>query len=102
MGNRTVALAKAKEDRRSWGISNTSHHISIEFLIIKNWPHAKLNNVFGFVIQFRVGIRYLICHGGEFDKKEFKRNLAGSVAYAPLLLGGGSTGQHLCLQTPSR
>ena len=47
-------------------------------------PPDKLHNGFGFVIQFSVGIRYvIICQGGEFDKKEFKRNLAGSVSFPP-------------------
>ena len=27
----------------------------------------------------RIGIRYVICQGASFDKKEFKNNLAGSV-----------------------
>jgi hypothetical protein len=44
----------------------------------------KLHNGFGFVIQFRVGIRYVICQGASFEKKEFKRNLAGSVSYPPV------------------
>jgi len=35
-------------------------------------PHHNLHNGFGFVIQFCVGIRYVICQGGEFDKKEIK------------------------------
>ena len=58
---------------------DTSRQISFEFLFIKTRPPDKLHNGFGFVIQFRVGIRYVICRGASFEKKEFKRNLAGSV-----------------------
>jgi prenyltransferase beta subunit len=43
-----------------------SRQISFEFLFIKTCPPDKLHNRFGFVIQFRVGIRYLKCEGGEF------------------------------------
>jgi hypothetical protein len=48
------------------GIRTTSRQISFEFLFIKTRPHDKLHNGFGFVVQFRVGIRYAICQGGEF------------------------------------
>ena len=66
------------------GIRTTSRQISFEFLFIKTCPPDKLHNGFGFVIQFRVGIRYLKCGGASFDKKEFNRNLAGSVSYPPV------------------
>ena len=49
--------------------------ISFEFLFIKTHPTDKLHSGCGFVIQLGVGIRYKICQGGSFDKKEFKRNL---------------------------
>jgi len=46
---------------------NRSKDIDIlEFLFIKTRPPDKLHNGFVFVIQFRVGIRYVICQGGEF------------------------------------
>jgi hypothetical protein len=48
------------------GIRTTSRQISFEFLFIKTRPLDKLPNGFGFVVQFRVGIRYVICQGGEF------------------------------------
>ena len=48
------------------GLRTTSRQISFEFLFIKTCPPDKLHNGFGFVIQFRVGIRYLKCEGGEF------------------------------------
>jgi len=48
------------------GIRNTSSQISFVFLFIKTRPPDKLHNGFGFVIQFLVGIRYVICQGGEF------------------------------------
>jgi hypothetical protein len=66
------------------GIRDTSPQISFEFLFIKTRPPDKLHNGFGFVIQFRVGICYVICQGASFEKKEFKRNLAGSVSYPPV------------------
>ena len=47
------------------GIRNTCQ-ISFEFLFIKTRPPDKLHNGFGFVIQFSVGICYVICQGGEF------------------------------------
>jgi hypothetical protein len=52
--------------RRHWGISTTSRQISFEFLFIKTCPPDKLHNGLCFVIQFRFGIRYLKCEGGEF------------------------------------
>jgi hypothetical protein len=48
------------------GLRNTSRQISFEFLFIKTCLPDKLHNGFGFVIQFRVGIRYRKCEGGEF------------------------------------
>ncbi len=48
------------------GIRTTSRQISFEFLFIKTRPLDKLHNGFGFVVQFRVGICYVICQGGEF------------------------------------
>jgi len=69
--------------RRSRGIRNTSCHISFEFLFIISCPPDKLHNGFGFVVQFRIGICHVICQGASFDKKEFKKNVAGSVSYAP-------------------
>jgi hypothetical protein len=62
-------------------LSTTSSQISFEFLFIKTCPPNKLHNRCGFVIKFRDGIRYLSCQGASFDKKEFKRNLAGSGYY---------------------
>jgi hypothetical protein len=52
--------------RRDRGIRNTSRQISFEFLFTKTRPPDKLHSGFGFVVQFRVGIRYVICQGGEF------------------------------------
>jgi len=54
--------------RRSRGIGNTSRHISFEFLFIKTCPPDKLHNGFGFVVQFSVEIRNVICQGGKFCK----------------------------------
>ena len=70
--------------RMDRGIRETSRQISFEFLFIKTRPPDKLHNGFVFVIQFRVGIRYLCVRGASFDKKEFKTNLAGSVSYPPV------------------
>jgi hypothetical protein len=56
-----------------------SRHISFEFLFIKTCPPDKLHNGFYFVVQFRVGIRYLSVRGASFDKIEFKRNVAGRL-----------------------
>ena len=61
-----------------------SRHISFEFLFIKTCPPDKLHNGFYFVVQFRVGIRYLSVRGASFDKIEFKRNVAGRLL-RPLL-----------------
>jgi hypothetical protein len=49
------------------GIRDTSRQISFEFLFIKTRP---TDNGFGFVIQFRVGIRYVIRMGANFEKKD--------------------------------
>ncbi len=79
-----ISLGVRTDFRIDRGLRDTSRQISFEFLFIKTCPPDKLHNGFGFVIQFRIGIRYVICQGGEFDKKEFKRNLVGSVSYPPV------------------
>ena len=47
------------------GERDTSRQISFEFLFIKTRPPDKLRNGFGFVIQFRVRIRYVMRKGGH-------------------------------------
>jgi hypothetical protein len=66
------------------GIRNTSRQISFEFLFIKTRLPDKLHNRFRRWIEWRNQIRYVIYRGASFDKKEFKRNLAGSVSYPPV------------------
>jgi hypothetical protein len=48
------------------GIRDASRQISFEFLFIKTRPPDTLHIGFVFIIQFRVGIRYVMCQGGEF------------------------------------
>ncbi len=71
--------------RKSQGISNTSRHISFEFLFIKTCPPDKLHNGFCFVVQFRVGIRYLSCKGASLIKRNSKE-MWWEVLLMPLLL----------------
>ena len=47
------------------------------------FPPDNLDTRFRHGIELQNRIRYVICQGGKFDKKEFKRNVAGSGAYAP-------------------
>jgi hypothetical protein len=47
-------------------LTTTSCQISFEFLFIESCPPEKLQTTFRFVVQFCVGIQYLICQGGMF------------------------------------
>ena len=65
------------------GIRDTSCQISFKFLFIKTRPPDKLHNGFGFVIQFRVGIRYVICQGGNFFRKRNSKEIWREVSLIP-------------------
>jgi hypothetical protein len=69
------------------GIRDTSRQISFEFLFIKTCPPDKLHKGFGFVIQFRVGIRYVICQGVEFWEKGIQKKFGGKCLLSPGLYG---------------
>jgi hypothetical protein len=67
-------------DRR---IRDTSRQISFEFLFIKTLPPDKLHIGFGFVIQFRVRIRYVICQGGNCFRKRNSKEIWREVSLFP-------------------
>jgi hypothetical protein len=66
-----------------WRIRDTSRQISFEFLFIKTLPPDKLHIGFGFVIQFRVRIRYVICQGGNCFRKRNSKEIWREVSLIP-------------------
>ena len=76
-----IVVMMWEDYRIDQGIRNTSRQISFEFLFIKTCPPDKLHNGFGFVFNSALESVMWLVRGASFDKKEFKRNLVGSVSY---------------------